>query len=259
VLFANCWQVAVSIIYVQYNALLTAFLVGDEWSRFACVRLGGQDLPTKASYTRVWSRYFPSWCLRATTRLGVWFADDPNARVRKTLRVSAPEGIQRSSYFVSMPWRYGLPLIISMSVLHWLISQSVFVVAAELYDDTGRLDPTDGLVATSGYSIQGIISCQLTLLLLYYLSANVQQAVCLGFVFTVALILLGLRRYPASIPLASTCSAAISAACHPPPGDEDAYLFPLQWGVVSVHDGIGHCSLTTARDISPPQIGQLYA
>ncbi len=31
---------------------------------------------------------------------------------RKTLRVSEPVGIQRSSYFISLPLRYGLPLYI---------------------------------------------------------------------------------------------------------------------------------------------------
>ena len=32
------------------------------------------------------------------------------------------------------------------------------------------------------------------------------------------------------MPLASTCSAAISAACHPPRDDNEAHLFPVQWG-----------------------------
>ncbi|ORX96964.1 hypothetical protein BCR34DRAFT_642675, partial [Clohesyomyces aquaticus] len=35
-------------------------------------------------------------------------------------------------------------------------------------------------------------------------------------------------QYPAGMPIASSCSAAISAACHPPPRDADASLSPIQ-------------------------------
>lgn len=64
------------------------------------------------------------------------------------------------------------------------------------------------------------------------------------------LLLLALRRFPSGMPLASTCIAAISAACHPPlPEDEEAYRFPVQWGVVGLDvEGAGHCAFTTARD-----------
>lgn len=68
------------------------------------------------------------------------------------------------------------------------------------------------------------------------------------------------------MPLASTCSAAISASCHQPlPDDRDAYRFPVQWGVVSVDDrdaqgvGVGHCCFTTARDVEAPVAGWMYA
>ncbi|KAF2971938.1 hypothetical protein GQX73_g1523 [Xylaria multiplex] len=46
---------------------------------------------------------------------------------RKALRVSEPVGIQRSSYFISLPLRYGIPLNVSSALLHWLISQSFFI------------------------------------------------------------------------------------------------------------------------------------
>ncbi len=47
---------------------------------------------------------------------------------RKTLRVAHPKGIQRSTYWVSMPMKYGIPLMAANSTLHWLISQSMFLV-----------------------------------------------------------------------------------------------------------------------------------
>lgn len=45
---------------------------------------------------------------------------------RKPLRVSEPIGIQRGSYFISLPLRYGVPLYVMSSVLHWTISESLF-------------------------------------------------------------------------------------------------------------------------------------
>lgn len=47
---------------------------------------------------------------------------------RKTLSLSSSRGIQRSSYFLSLPYRFALPLMIVSGTIHWLISQSVFVI-----------------------------------------------------------------------------------------------------------------------------------
>lgn len=48
---------------------------------------------------------------------------------RKGLRVSTfLRGHQRSTYFLSLPYRYALPLISCSGLLHWLISQSLYVV-----------------------------------------------------------------------------------------------------------------------------------
>jgi hypothetical protein len=69
-----------------------------------------------------------------------------------------------------------------------------------------------------------------------------------------------MRKYPAgsSMPLVVSCSAAISANCHRPELDEDAYLLPVRWGVVGVNDE-GHkiCSFTTMRDVELPKPGDI--
>lgn len=49
---------------------------------------------------------------------------------RKTLRVSAPIGIQRSKYSLSMPVKYGIPMMIVFTIEHWLLSQATFIVRA---------------------------------------------------------------------------------------------------------------------------------
>lgn len=201
---------------------------------------------------------------------------------RKTLRVSFPEGIQRSTYFVSMPLKYGIPLTASMMLLHWTVSQSVFVVRVVSRFSDGTLDPGSSLTI-SGYSPLGIMICMLlhnltplpflarantSLSLGGYkpLSDYVCTALIISGILLIALLLLGLRRFPQGMPLASSCSAAISASCHQPlPDDQDAYRFPVQWGEVSVDDRdaqgveVGHCCFTTARDVEAPVAGMMYA
>ena len=81
-------------------------------------------------------------------------------KTRKTLRVSFPEGIQRSSYFISMPLRYGIPLTISMALLHWTVSQSVFVVRVISHYSDGSLD-AESTITAAGYSPLGIMICML--------------------------------------------------------------------------------------------------
>jgi len=59
----------------------------------------------------------------------------------------------------------------------------------------------------------------------------------------------GFHEYSTEMPMVTTCSAAISAACHGPPEDAKAYLFPVQYGVVSEKGETKHCSFTTDRDV----------
>jgi hypothetical protein len=45
---------------------------------------------------------------------------------RKALRTTNPVGIQRSTFWLSLPWTYNLAIAAAGSVLNWLISRSVF-------------------------------------------------------------------------------------------------------------------------------------
>jgi hypothetical protein len=120
ILFANVWQCLVSILYVQYNSLLTCMLVNREWYHYSAER--------------------------------------------KSLRVSNQVGLQRSSYFVSIPLRYGMPLIVTVAVLHWTLSQSIFVLLVEVFDDESRL--ANWASTTVGFSVWPIITCKFPLLCL---------------------------------------------------------------------------------------------
>ncbi len=72
-------------------------------------------------------------------------------RVRKPLRVSEPQGIQRSSYFISLPLRYGIPLYMTSGIMHWLISQSLFLARITAFFPDETVDEASSF-STCGYS-----------------------------------------------------------------------------------------------------------
>ncbi|THC89639.1 hypothetical protein EYZ11_010915 [Aspergillus tanneri] len=133
------------------------------------------------------------------------------ASERKALRVSTPQGDQRSTYFLSLPYRYAIPLTGTSALLHWLVSQSFYSV--QLVKRNTVSHHLGYWTSSVGYSpIAMIFSIGVLALAI------------------IAMIGIGLRRLKAHMPIAGTCSAAISAACHPPIGDEDAASKPVMWG-----------------------------
>jgi hypothetical protein len=161
------------------------------------------------------------------------------SKERKALRVSAPKGVQRSSYFLTLPFKYSIPLLAFSMALHFFISTSVFLVRTTFYDISGKLDE-EASQSHVGFSSMGII-----------------LALLVGTTMVVALVLLAwLRKYPAEMPLVSTRSAAISANCHAMKGDEDAHLFPVKWGVIDDEEGRYKCTFTTAHDVRSPVEGK---
>ena len=162
---------------------------------------------------------------------------------RKTLRVSDPVGDQRSTYRLQIPYKYGIPLTVLSGILHWLVSQSLFLARVASYDSNGEED-TREMISTMGYSCIAIIT-----------------VIILGSIVIALGILNGFRRYRPGMPLVASCSAAISAACHPPREDVDAATLPVLWGAVSNPQGdgtVGHCCFTSF-ETSPPVEGEAYA
>ena len=157
---------------------------------------------------------------------------------RKALRVSVPTGMQRSTFFLSIPYKYGVPLMAVSTLLQWLVSQAMFLVRTTGHDHDGFTHPAWD-ESKVGFSHMGVVLA----------------FVLFVFLVVVFLVLGLLKKYPAgeqAMPLASTCSAAISAACHRPKEDEDAHLLPVQWGVVSRAGEPLVCAFTTAGDVRPP-------
>src|SRR4051812_18450004 len=54
---------------------------------------------------------------------------------RAPLRVTTPSPSQRSTYFLQLPYAFSVPLLLAAVVLHWFISQSIFLVRITAYKD----------------------------------------------------------------------------------------------------------------------------
>lgn len=74
---------------------------------------------------------------------------------------------------------------------------------------------------------------------------------------------IGFVPFEPGVNIVGSSSAAISAACHPPFGEEverkTVCYQKLKWGVVAVReDGIGHCAFSSG-EVEPLKLGEKYA
>ena len=168
------------------------------------------------------------------------------ATKKKFLRVISPIGGQRSTYRLQLPYRYGIPLLIGSSVLHWFVSQAIFLTRVNITDSSGSEVSGVG-VSTCGYSPIAMIF-----------------VIILGSIVVLLGICFGFRKSRGGMPLAGSYSAIISAACYPPEADVSASLKRVMWGVIAEdsfqHEGecVGHCSFTSFK-VGAPVVGKLYA
>ncbi|KAK4249236.1 hypothetical protein C7999DRAFT_39652 [Corynascus novoguineensis] len=171
---------------------------------------------------------------------------DTYANHRKGLRVSAPAvSAQRATYFLQLPFRYSLPLLATSGVMHWLISQSIFLVFVEVYQEW--IEGSGVTVRILDYTTCG------------WSPAGVFSVMMVGAAMVVFLVASGARRLNPYMPVVGSCSAAISAACHLVPYEKTAYKEPLQWGATN-HEGYGkgHCSFSNS-EVEPPIKGVMYS
>jgi len=159
------------------------------------------------------------------------------ATSRKGLRVTQPYEDQRSTYFLQLPYRWSLPLLAISGTLHWLMSQTFFLVRIDTWEHDKQSS-----TAACGFSALSLVVLLLVLFVL------------LGIIGAV-----GLRMRETKMPVVLSCSLAISAACHPPLDDVDAHLAEVQWGVTGneVVKGFGHCALSS-RHVTEPEEGKKY-
>jgi len=177
---------------------------------------------------------------------------------RRGLRVSShPTGAQKSTHFLQLPYRYAIPILGMFGTTQWLISQSLFSLAVERYDMTGVPVSYDGAdCETYGFRCghdNAHYTCAWSPLAVFL--TIFAGMILIGFVF-----ITGRRRYAAGVPLGSTNSAVLSAACHSGERSdrEEIGSLRLRWGVVGPEGGeASHCALTS-RECTFPEDGKLY-
>jgi len=132
---------------------------------------------------------------------------------RKTLRTTNPLRGQRARFFLHVPLRYAVPMMASMFVLHFFVSQAVLAVRMNVYSIQGKYSAADSF-ATVIASFDGAISASVWALALMLILHG-----------------MALRRLRTeNMPFMAGNSLAISAACHPPKNDTDAASKPVAYG-----------------------------
>ena len=134
------------------------------------------------------------------------------ARKRCGLRVTSPQGYQRSTFWLSLPYKFALPLLAASTLLHWLISQAIYLVEIRCMTSAGDPDPKCAVNAV-GWSLEGTVS-----------------ALAVAVAIILYPIALGFQRYPSGVPLVRNNSFAISSACHPLPGKDNEAEALLKYG-----------------------------
>ena len=228
VLVANSPQLVLSLLYFSINGLCTSMSLANEWSQFSVSRA-------------------------LQNRVGP-----------KTLRCSNPEGQQRSTYFLQLPFRFAVPLIAVSALLHWLISQSIFLAVVTIYNEVGELQQNFA-VATCGFSPLAMI-----------------MVIVAGIVFGTSIVSASRMNLNKGMRIVGSCSAAISAACHPEMWGEESedgwqtVKGPVVWGdvaetkITSFKDGFedgdtGHCCFVSAANsdwkthVHEPVEGKVYS
>jgi hypothetical protein len=122
--------------------------------------------------------------------------------------------MQRASRFTTLPIRYAVPLMGCSAALHWLCSQSFFMVHIDGVDAHGDVDESDQLVRL-GYSATGVV-------------APIGVSVG-GMVATVCTAVFRHARTPLG---ETSMSVVLSAACHGSRYEAEPWLREVQWGML---------------------------
>ncbi|KAI1172874.1 hypothetical protein F4777DRAFT_559812 [Nemania sp. FL0916] len=137
------------------------------------------------------------------------------------LRVSYPVGQQISTYRLQLPYRYGVPLIIISIVLHWFLSNAVFLFVFEGGYWTGASGTNDDKINDSFSVSHG------SLIAIGYSPFFFLVLFVASFVFIIIPpIILGFQKLQGDMVVGGWNSLVISAACHRPDIADSEFLTP---------------------------------
>ncbi|KAJ5355450.1 uncharacterized protein N7496_012662 [Penicillium cataractarum] len=211
-LIANMPQLLMSYVYLGLNNIMSTILAMNEWCGYSA----------------------------------------ESGKPPKGLRVTspAPGTEQRSTYFLSVPYKWGVPTMIAMTISHWLVSEMIIFGQSEFWTKYLRNSaPRQNMEFLYGHVPE------------MARAVPVNGAICLILVMVCLLM-----KFPGGIPLAGCCSASIAAACQPLDLREgfarDLAQKKLKWGVVLRPDetdpAIGHATFT-ADEVSLLESENIYA
>ncbi|PUU77997.1 hypothetical protein B9Z19DRAFT_923705, partial [Tuber borchii] len=161
----------------------------------------------------------------------------------RTLCVTSPHTGQRSTYRLQIPYNYAIPLMILSALLRWLLSQSVFLARVEISDPfwTDTLEP----ISIVGYWYLAMIFL-----------------LTLGILAVVTAAGMGYKKFAAEITTVGSCSAAISAACHPSGANsEEITGKKVRWEDVGIvpNQGVRHLTFSSQKGVRKQEFGEVYA
>lgn len=181
---------------------------------------------------------------------------------RRPLRVSHPEANsdQVSTYWLSLPYAYSIPSLISSYILGWLASKTLYFYRHRAYDNDGErfiyYEPPGQYRPFSGETqvFQG----------LGYSFFGLNCSLLFGIIVFIISLALGLQKCAPGPPLRPSDSLVLAAACHPPTSDRHAARNLVQWGAIHTEGSTGsrdsphHCTITS-RKVENPVVGRWYA
>ncbi|PUU77989.1 hypothetical protein B9Z19DRAFT_1108550 [Tuber borchii] len=202
------WWTSVTILLVNLPQTILSFLYLTYNSLFTCMLMGHE-----------WSLFGQS---------------------HRTLRVTSPRPGQRSTYWLQMPYTYAIPLMALSGLLHWMTSQSLFLVLIEMSQPSEAIQRVTSL----GYSCIAVIF-----------------VLTLGILAFVTAAWVGYKQLSAEITTVGNCSAAISAACHTSEvHPEEIVGKKIRWGDVGSEPylGIRHLTFSSEEGVRKPVFGETY-
>ncbi|OAL46160.1 hypothetical protein IQ07DRAFT_198771 [Pyrenochaeta sp. DS3sAY3a] len=192
------------------------------------------------------------------------------ATKHRLLRVTSPVPGQRSTHFLQLPYKWGLPLLAGSILLHWFVSQSIFLARISFYVSDEPYQPERGFIelgpnrdrSTKLLPVRGNVFTGIG----FSDIALVASIACAILLIVVCRLVAGLLTFAKGPPVGGTSSAVISAACHTMTGDDqaregdDIFDKPLKWGatIQGRPDRIGHLCFSD-MEVEKPGLGYLYA
>ena len=164
-----------------------------------------------------------------------------HAHEHKGLRVSFPHGEQRGTYTLSLPLKVSVPLLVASGILHWAMSQSLFLAKVNVLNPFGVVNE-DRSFSTLGWSA-------LALLILLIVSG----------LMVIALVVSGFRRFDEGAPTVGSNSRAMLAASFTIGDGKAEALKKVRYGVLgSVGGGVKRVGLGSG-DVGELSEDQVYA